>query len=133
MNRRELIKLSLLSGVAVLLPTKRTNASAAATPATGGFFDPPSPEIMNPFTVELPRMSIKASLPGGVNDLSLPVNGAAAPNGTVYPQVTGLDALTTYRNSLERIVAHQQRNSIHNIQYSPQQFYVLRAKQAKHI
>jgi hypothetical protein len=64
-----------------------------------------------------------------VSDLSLPVNGGVAPNGTVYPQITGNDALTTYTNSLERIVAAQQRIA----QFPPKLFYVLNVRQANHV
>ena len=105
MNRRELLKTSLLSGDALLLSAKRIYAQAVSHP-TGGVFDPPSPEVKNPFTVELPRMPIKHPLANEAA-LSLPENGGVVPNGTVYPQVTGNDALTTYMNSLERIVAAQ--------------------------
>jgi hypothetical protein len=78
-------------------------------------------------------MPIKAALPGGVSDLSLPENGGVAPNGTVYPQVTGDDALTTYRNSSARIVVPQQLNSGNNFQFPPKRFYVLRVQQATHV
>ena len=101
MRSCEILKLSLLAGGAVLWSF---HAKAQSHP-TGGVFEPPSPPVTNPFMEELRRMPIKTALPGGANDLSLPENGGVAPNGTVYPQVTGNDALTTYMNSLERIVA----------------------------
>jgi hypothetical protein len=113
MNRREMLKLSLLSGGVVLLSAKSSRAMAVSLP-TGGIFDSPS-------------------LPRGLKDLSFKENGGFAPNGTVYPQITGNDALTTYRNSLERIVALQQRTSGKNIQFPPQRFYVLNVRQAKHV
>jgi FtsP/CotA-like multicopper oxidase with cupredoxin domain len=78
-------------------------------------------------------MPAKSPLPGGANDLSLKENGGFAPNGTVYPQVTGNDTCTTYMNSLERIVATQQRNFGNNVQFPPKLFYVLHAKQATHV
>ena len=78
-------------------------------------------------------MRIKKALPGGANDLVRPENGGKLPNGTVYPQVTGDDALTPYSNSLERIVAAQQRNSGNNIQFPPKFFYVLNARQSVHV
>lgn len=100
---------------------------------TGGVFVPPSPPVSNPFIEEVRRMPVKTVLPGGASDLNLPENGGFAPNGTVYPQVTGKDALTTYMNSLERIVASQQRNSGNNVQFPPKRFYVLKARQATHV
>jgi FtsP/CotA-like multicopper oxidase with cupredoxin domain len=133
MNRRDMLKLSLMSGGALLLSGGSVHAAPVQLP-TGGFFDPPSPSITNPFTEELHRMPIKAALPGGASDLSLADNGGVAPNGTVYPQVPGNDALvTTYSNSLERIVALQQRNSGNNVQFPPKRFYVLNVRQARHI
>ena len=79
MNRREMIKLSLLSAGAMVL--RATAASAGpASHGTGGIFDPPSPPV-TPFVEELHRMPIKSPLPGGMNDLSLKVNGGVAPNG----------------------------------------------------
>jgi hypothetical protein len=107
MNRREMVKLSLLSGGALLLSAETNHAVAVnqvVNNPTGGVFNPPSPPV-TPFVEELRRMPRKTPLPGGVNDLSLPANGGVAPNGTIYPQITGNDALTTYMNSLERIVA----------------------------
>jgi FtsP/CotA-like multicopper oxidase with cupredoxin domain len=106
--------------------------SGADDDTTGGIFQPPSPPVDHPFTVELPRMPIKKPL-SGVEDLSLKENGGFAPNGTVYPQITGNDALTTYMNSLERIVAQQQRNSGNNVQFPPKHYYMLDVKQAKHV
>jgi FtsP/CotA-like multicopper oxidase with cupredoxin domain len=132
MNRREMLKFSILTGSAVMLFGETQQAWAESHP-TGGIFDPPSPPVTNPFTVKLPRMPLKTPLPGGISDLSLPENGGVAPNGTVYPQVTGNDALTTYMNSLERIVAAHQRNSANNVQFSPQKFYLLDAVQATHV
>jgi FtsP/CotA-like multicopper oxidase with cupredoxin domain len=129
MDRREMLKSSLLSGAGVLLYASSNRAMADSFPTGGNF--PPSPKT-TPFIEELRRMPTKTSLPG-VNDLSLPDNGGVAPNGTVYPQITGNDAITTYRHSLERIVALQQRNSGNNIQFPPKRFYVLNARQAKHI
>src|SRR5262245_3276422 len=114
MDRREMLKLSLLTGGAMLLSAKSNRAMAVEHP-TGGIFNPPSPPVKNPFTVELHRMPVKTPLKG-VNDLRLPENGGVAPNGTVYPQVTGNDVLTPYVNSLERIVALQQRNFGNNVQ-----------------
>lgn len=131
MNRRDMLKISILAGSAVLLSGEARQARAESHP-TGGIFDPPSPSV-TPFTVCLPTKKIKTSLPGGVSDLSLPENGGFAPNGTVYPQVTGSDALTTYMNSLERIVAAHQRNSANNVQFCPQKFYFLNAVQATHV
>jgi FtsP/CotA-like multicopper oxidase with cupredoxin domain len=131
MNRREMFELSLLSGGGVLLPAKWSRAQVPSFP-TGGSF-PPSPPT-RPFVQDLRRMPTKTPLPRGVIDLSLPVNGGFAPNGTVYPQVTGNDALTTYTDSLERIVAAQQRNSgRRNIQFPPKLFYVLNIRQATHV
>jgi FtsP/CotA-like multicopper oxidase with cupredoxin domain len=78
-------------------------------------------------------MPVKAPLPGGRNDLILEVNGGAEPNGTVYPQITGNDALTTYSHSLERIVAPHQYNSGSNTRFRPKRFYVLNVRQAKHV
>ena len=129
MRSCEILKLSLLASGAVLWSF---HAKAQCHP-TGGVFEPPSPPVTNPFIEELGRMPIKTALPGGVSDLSLPENGGFAPNGTVYPQVTGKDVLTTYVNSLERIVALQQRNSGNNVQFPPKRFYVLRARQATHV
>jgi FtsP/CotA-like multicopper oxidase with cupredoxin domain len=129
MRSCEILKLSLLASGAVLWSF---HAKAQSHP-TGGVFEPPSPPVTNPFIEELRRMPIKTALPGGVSDLSLPENGGFAPNGTVYPQVTGKDVLTTYMNSLERIVALQQRNSGNNVQFPPKRFYVLRARQATHV
>src|SRR5262249_2126244 len=91
-----------------------------------------SPSVINPFSVELKWPQFKTALPRGAADLELPENGGVKPNGTVYPQVTGNDALTTYRNSLERVVALQQRNSGNNVQFPPKQIYVLRVKEANH-
>ncbi len=105
----------------------------ADTLPTGGVFEPPSPPVTHRFIQELHRMPTKTALPGGVSDLSLPQNGGVAPNGTVYPQVTGKDSLTTYVNSLAMIVASQQRNSGNNVQFPPKRFYVLRARQATHV
>jgi len=133
MNRREMLKISVLTGGAVLISGQRDRAMAAAVEhPTGGLFDPPSPPVANPFTVELHRMPIKSHLAGGANDLSLPENGGIAPNGTVYPQISGNDVLTTYTNSLERIVALQQRNSGNNVQFPPLKYYSLKAQQTSH-
>jgi FtsP/CotA-like multicopper oxidase with cupredoxin domain len=77
-------------------------------------------------------MPTKRALPGGARDLRKPENGGFAPNGTVYPQVTGNDALTTYRSSSERIVALHQRNSGNNVQFPPKLFYILNVRQAFH-
>ena len=126
MNRRDMLKMSLLSGGAMLLSAKCKRAMAEKFP-TGGDF-PPSPTT-TPFVVELPRMPVKAPLPGGANDLSVKQNGGVAPNGTVYPQITGNDALTTYLGTSEKIVALQQFNSGTNIQFPPKLFYVLHVRQ----
>ena len=88
-TRREMIKTTALVGGAVLLATHGKVANAQSHP-TGGVFDPPSPEVTNPFSVELPRMTVKNKLPGGSADLSLPINGGVLPNGTVYPQVEAM-------------------------------------------
>ena len=124
----QILKLSLLASGAVLWSF---HAKAQSHP-TGGVLSLQAP-CYKPFIEELGRMPIKTALPGGVSDLSLPENGGFAPNGTVYPQVTGKDVLTTYMNSLERIVALQQRNSGNNVQFPPKRFYVLRARQATHV
>jgi len=120
----------------VLLSAWSNHVRADSHP-TGGVFEPPSPPI-TPFIQELHRMPIKAALPGGMGDLSLPKNGGVAPNGTVYPQVTGKDALTTYMNSTALIVAPQQRNcgnndNDDNVQFPPKRFYVLNVRQATHV
>jgi FtsP/CotA-like multicopper oxidase with cupredoxin domain len=142
MDRRAMLTVSLLAGGAVFLSAvllaAKSNSAVGVHHPTGGFFDPPSPPVADPapFTVELPRMPTKTPLPDGEKGekyLSLPENGGVAPNGTVYPQITGDDALTTYTNSLERIVALQQRNSLNNRQFPPKLFYVLNARQAKHV
>jgi FtsP/CotA-like multicopper oxidase with cupredoxin domain len=130
MNRREMLKSALLAGGAVFLDTNTNHATPDSFPTGGNF--PASPPT-KPFVVELPRMPTKAPLKNGVKDLVLPENGGVAPNGTVYPQVTGDDALTPYRHSLERIVALQQRNSGKNIQFPSKLFYVLNVRQAKHV
>lgn len=131
MNRREMLKLGLLSsGALVLLPSQST--AAPVRRPTGGLFDELSPAIINPFSVELRPTVFKVPLPGKAADLERKENGGVKPNGTVYPQVTGTDALTTYRNSLERIVASQQRNSGNNVQFPPQQFYVLKVTENRH-
>src|SRR5262245_38574294 len=108
MDRREMLKASLLAGGAVLLTTTTPHAKAEKFP-TGGEFpaSPPTKAVAQ----ELRRLPIKQPLLEGVKDLKLPENGGVAPNGTVYPQVRGDDTLTTYYNSLDRIVALQQRNS----------------------
>lgn len=129
MNRRQAIKLTVLSGGAVMLSGGLDQAAVQPFPTGGNF--PPSPPT-TPFAVELRRMPIKAPLANGKKDLYLPVNGGVPPNGTVYPQVTGNDALTTYPDSLERVVAPHQRNSGNNIQYPPQYYYVLNVRQARH-
>ncbi len=126
-----MLKRTLLAGGVVLLSAWSNHVEAVSHP-TGGVFDPPSPPV-TPFVEELHRMPTKASLPGGMSDLSLPLNGGVAPNGTVYPQITGNDAFTTYMNSTERIVAPQQRNSGNNIQFPPKRFYVLHVRQATHV
>jgi len=77
-------------------------------------------------------MPVKAPLPGGASDLSLPLNGGVPLNGTVYPQITGNDALTNYSGTQERIVALQQFNSGANVLFPPQVFYVLHIRQAHH-
>ncbi len=77
-------------------------------------------------------MPVKDPLPGGADDLSLKLNGGVAPNGTVYPQITGNDALTTYLGTNERIVALHQFNSGKNIIFPPKLFYVLQVRQAHH-
>jgi hypothetical protein len=117
MYKRKMRKRSLLAGGVVLL-SAWSNHVGADSPPTGGVFEPPSPPVA-PFIQELHRMPTKTALPGGVSDLSLPKNGGVAPNGTVYPQVTGNDALTTYMNSSAMIVAPQQRNSGNNVQFPP--------------
>src|SRR4051812_26265674 len=117
MDRREMLKATLLAGGAVLLSAESSRVKAEKFP-TGGEF-PPSPST-KAFDQELRRMAIKKPLPGGVKDLRRPENGGVAPNGTVYPQICGNDALTPYYNSLERIVASQQRNSANNVQFPPE-------------
>jgi FtsP/CotA-like multicopper oxidase with cupredoxin domain len=131
MNRRAALKLGLAAGGALLVSSNRTFAAPVRLP-TGGVFDPPSPPT-RPFLQELPRMPIKCSLPGGANDLLRPENGGVLPNGTVYPQVSGPDALTTYVGTTERIVVPHQRNSGSNIQFPPQRHYVLTVRQATHV
>ncbi len=132
MNRRDMLKLGLLSSGALLLSPSKASAALIRRP-TGGLFDELSPTIVDPFEDELKSTHFKTQLPGKAADLERPENGGVKPNGTVYPQVTGNDALTTYRNSLERIVALQQRNSGNNVQFPPQLFYVLKVKEAKHV
>lgn len=75
-------------------------------------------------------MEIKLPIP--LRDLQRRENGGVLPNGTVYPQVTGPDSLTTYPNTLERVVAAHQRNSGSMIQFKPQLHYVLDVKQFQH-
>jgi FtsP/CotA-like multicopper oxidase with cupredoxin domain len=133
MNRREIINLSLLAGGALFLFAQSNLAGADSRHPTGGDFAPPSPPIINPWAEELCRMPVKIALPGGANDLILPANGGVAPNGTVYPQICGNDALTTYWDSLDRIVVPQQLNSGNNIQFPPKRYYVLNARVAKHV
>jgi len=131
MNRRDMLKLGVISAGAILVP--RTGALAAPVRLpTGGVFDPPSPPT-RPFVQELPRMPIKCSLPGGKYDLLRKENGGVLPNGTVYPQITGSDALTTYAGTPELIVAPHQRNSEPTPQLPPKRFYVLNARQATHV
>src|SRR6266478_336610 len=135
MHRRKMLKRGFLAGGVMLLSAWSNHVRAEPHPTphpTGGIFDPASPPI-TPFVQELHRMPIKTALPGGVSDLSLPENGGVAPNGTVYPQVSGNDALTTYRNSSALIVAPQQRNSGNNVQFPPKRFYVLNVRQATHV
>lgn len=135
MNRRDMLKQSIATGGAMLLSSGGPLAPAKAQPPdpnhhpTGGNFPIPSPKVERPFSQKLLIMQPKTHLPGGEADLTLRENGGVLPNGTVYPQITGGDALTTYSHSLERIVALQQRNSANNIQFSPQKFYVLRVQQ----
>jgi FtsP/CotA-like multicopper oxidase with cupredoxin domain len=135
MNRRKLLTLGLvLSGALLVSPSK---ASAAPEPwPTGGKFDELSPEIVDPFEDELNETHFKTPLATtpleSLAKLKEKSNGGVLPNGTVYPQVKDVDALTTYRNSLERIVALQQRNSGNNVQYLPKVFYVLKVKEARH-
>lgn len=92
MNRGEIIKLSFL---AILFAAWSIDASAAVDHPTGGVFAPPSPKV-EAFSQELYRIPKKEELPGGVpggiSALSRPENGGAAPDGTVYPQITGRDA-----------------------------------------
>jgi FtsP/CotA-like multicopper oxidase with cupredoxin domain len=97
--------------------------------STGGDFDK-SPDA-EAFKLELPRIPEKTPL-SSVDDLLLPKNGGVAPNGTVYPQIKGKDALTVYPYSLDRIVAPHQRNSDNNRQFPPQKYYVLDIRQARH-
>jgi FtsP/CotA-like multicopper oxidase with cupredoxin domain len=132
MNRRDMLKVSFLASGALLVSAKCARAAPLIQHPTGGLFDELSPTIVDPFEDELHSIRFKTPLPGGVADLMSAANGSVQPNGTVYPQVNGTDALTTYRNSLERIVALQQRNSGNNEQFRPQLFYVLKVKEAKH-
>ena len=131
MQRREMIKLSLVSGGAVLLGAE-CNQAQAASPPTGGVFNPPSP-LARPFLQELPRMPVKCSLPNGADGLLLPENGGVKPNGTVHPQITGDDVFTTYDGTNERIVATQQRNSGERPQFAPKRHYVLEARESTHV
>lgn len=134
-NRRDMLKLGLAAGGAVLLCSGSQLAPARANQPvpnrhpTGGVFPNPSPKVEHPFSQHLLRMPRKTHLPGGAADLARPENEGVLPNGTVYPQITGVDALTTYSHSLERIVALQQRNSGNNVQFPPQKFYVLKVQQ----
>lgn len=130
LSRREMLKVSLVVGGAVLIAPRAAYADLIPRP-TGGLFDDLSPAIVDPFTDELRPIQFKTPLADAA-DLELIDNGGAKPNGTVYPQITGADALTTYRNSLERIVALQQRNSGNNVQFPPQVFYVLKVREARH-
>jgi len=125
-----MIKVTALAGSAVMLAPNIGLAQATSHP-TGGFFDPPSPPVTE-FAAKLPIMPVKKALLGGANGLSRPENGGVKPNGTVYPQVTGNDALTTYMNSPASIVAAQQRNSGSNLQFQPQHYFVLRAQEGLH-
>jgi FtsP/CotA-like multicopper oxidase with cupredoxin domain len=129
MNRRDALRLGLVSGVSLLLPLRKASAALIQWP-TGGRFDELSPAIVDEFKDELKSTTFKIPLDRA--DLLLPANGGALPNGTVYPQITGADALTMYRNSLERIVALHQRNSGNNVQFPPELFYVLQVKEARH-
>jgi FtsP/CotA-like multicopper oxidase with cupredoxin domain len=135
MNKSEVIRLTHLLGGAVLLFVMSSYAQPAEHP-TGGVFDLPSPEIIDPFEDELKETDFKTALGGTPQEilakLEEKANGGVLPNGTVYPQVKDVDALTTYRNSLERIVALQQRNSGNNKQFPPELFYVLKVKEARH-
>jgi FtsP/CotA-like multicopper oxidase with cupredoxin domain len=128
----KMAKRCLLAQIAVIV-FAGSGHGGADTLATGGVFKPPSPPVIHPFIQELHRMPIKVPLPGGVSDLSLPINGGVAPNGTVYPQVTGKDALTTYMNSPATIVVPQQRNSGNNVQFPPKRYYVLNVRQGTHV
>src|SRR4051794_9385843 len=89
MNRRERLEASLLTGAALLLPVGR--ARAADRHPTGAPIESKSPPILKPFEIELTRVSEKRPLQGEVAALSLKENGGHAPNGTVYPQITGND------------------------------------------
>jgi FtsP/CotA-like multicopper oxidase with cupredoxin domain len=136
MNRRDMLKLSFLSSGVLLLSPSKASAAPVRWP-TGGLFDELSPAIVDPFQDELKETHFKTPLLGrtpldSLAKLKEKTNGGVLPNGTVYPQVNGDDALTTYRNSLERIVALQQRNSGNNKQFRPQVFYVLKVKEARH-
>jgi FtsP/CotA-like multicopper oxidase with cupredoxin domain len=130
-----MLKLGLISGGAMLLSPSKAAAAPVRWP-TGGLFDELSPAIVDPFQDELKETHFKTPLGRTPLDslakLEEKTNGGVLPNGTVYPQVKGDDALTTYRNSLERIVALQQRNSGNNKQFRPQVFYVLKVKEARH-
>lgn len=134
MNRREILKSALFLGGALLLFPEEGSAQSQSPP-TGGVFNPPSPQL-TPFATELPRMPKKVAL-SGVDVLRLPECGGVLPNGTVYPQITGNDANTTYSKSNskpnERIVALHQRNSGNTIQFPPKKFYTLNVRQARHV
>lgn len=131
-TRRQMMKITVLTGSAVLLASPENEAKAATRPPTGGNFDPPSP-LARPFLQELPRMPVKCSLPNGADDLLLPENGGVQPNGTVHPQITGNDVFTTYDGTNERIVATQQRNTGARPQFAPKRHYVLKARESTHV
>ena len=130
---RESITVAVLTlGVMVLL-SNQSHAQPVSHP-TGGEFKNASPKVEKAFSVDLLTIKTKEPLEETTweTEFKKTENGGVRPNGTVYPQVTGEDALTTYTNSLERIVALQQRNSGNNRQFPPKKHYILRAKQDVH-
>lgn len=126
-----IVIVAVLATAAVSLFCNQCQAQPVSHP-TGGVFNDPSPKVEKAFSVELLTVKQKEPVTDWQNEFMLAENGGVLPNGTVYPQVTGKDALTTYTNSLERIVALQQRNSANNPQFPPKKHYILRARQNIH-
>lgn len=130
-NRREMLKLSLATGAVTMLPEIIIACpTGSLRHPTGACIEPKSPAIVNEFKAEMPLMEIKLPVP--LRELRNKEYGGVLPNGTVYPQVTGADALTTYPNTLERVVAAHQRNSGSMIQFRPQLHYVLDVRRCEH-